>query len=105
MPSKKAGKSMCRGKSVKNPNRCKKVSGCKVASGPKRTFCRKSRNRTARRPPRSRSTTPKKVSRGKWAGYNKRQVAELKRLGHSSPPRGHHHIPKSMKKMAARRYW
>jgi len=37
------GKSLCKGKRV-NPNKCKKVRGCKVASGKKRTFCRKSRN-------------------------------------------------------------
>jgi hypothetical protein len=42
----KGKKSLCRGKSVKNPNKCKKVKGCKVASGKKRTYCRKS---TARR--------------------------------------------------------
>lgn len=39
-------KSLCKGKSVSNPNRCKKVKGCKVASGSKRTYCRK---RTAKR--------------------------------------------------------
>jgi hypothetical protein len=39
-------RSLCRGKSVKKPNKCKKVRGCKVASGKKRTFCRKSRNHT-----------------------------------------------------------
>ena len=37
--------SLCRKKSVKKPNRCKKVRGCKVASGPKRTFCRKAKNK------------------------------------------------------------
>ena len=39
-------KSLCKGKSVSNPNRCKKVRGCKVASGSKRLYCRK---RTAKR--------------------------------------------------------
>ena len=38
------GKSLCRGKSVKNPNRCKKVTGCKVAAGKERTYCRKRHN-------------------------------------------------------------
>jgi hypothetical protein len=37
-------KSLCKGKSVKTPNRCKKISGCKVAKGTKRTFCRKKKN-------------------------------------------------------------
>ena len=45
MPS----KSLCRGKSPKKPNRCSRVKGCKVASGTKRTFCRKKRNRTQKR--------------------------------------------------------
>ena len=40
MPTK--GSSLCKGKSVKNPNRCKKVTGCKVARGTKRSYCRKS---------------------------------------------------------------
>lgn len=40
----KVGKrSLCRGKSVRNPNRCKKIKQCKVASGTKRTYCRKKR--------------------------------------------------------------
>jgi hypothetical protein len=37
---------LCRRKSVKNPNKCKKVRGCKVASGKKRSYCRKSHNKT-----------------------------------------------------------
>ena len=38
----KVGKrSICRGKRVKTPNKCKKIKQCKVASGYKRTYCRK----------------------------------------------------------------
>lgn len=33
-------KSMCRGKRVV-PNKCKRITHCKVARGPKRTYCRK----------------------------------------------------------------
>jgi len=44
------GKSLCKGKRVSQPNKCKKVRGCKVASGKKRTFCRKAKN------PKSQST-------------------------------------------------
>ena len=40
------GASLCKGKSVKTPNRCNKVYGCKVAKGTKRSFCRKARNHT-----------------------------------------------------------
>ena len=43
------GKSLCRGKSVVKPNKCKKVKGCKVAKGPKRTFCRKKHNKGTRK--------------------------------------------------------
>ena len=35
------GKSLCKGKRTSQPNRCKKVKGCKVNKGTKRTFCRK----------------------------------------------------------------
>lgn len=36
-------KSLCKGKRVK-PNKCKKLRGCKVATGRKRTYCRKAKN-------------------------------------------------------------
>ena len=38
-------KSLCKGKRTANPNKCKKVRGCKVATGKKRTYCRKTRSR------------------------------------------------------------
>lgn len=41
-------KSLCEGKRV-NPNKCKKLRGCKVARGTKRTFCRKAKNKTVKR--------------------------------------------------------
>jgi len=31
------------------PNKCKKLRGCKVARGTKRTFCRKAKNKTSKR--------------------------------------------------------
>jgi hypothetical protein len=37
-------KNLCKGKRVSTPNKCKKVKGCKVAKGTKRTFCRKKKN-------------------------------------------------------------
>lgn len=40
----KANTSLCKGKQVQMPNKCVKVSGCKVAKGTKRTFCRKKHN-------------------------------------------------------------
>ncbi len=39
-------KNLCTRKRVKKPNRCKKVKGCKVASGKKRSYCRKAKNKT-----------------------------------------------------------
>lgn len=41
--------SLCKGKSVVKPNKCKKVRGCKVATGKTRTFCRKSKNKTVKK--------------------------------------------------------
>lgn len=41
-------KSLCKGKRV-TPNKCKKLRGCKVARGTKRSFCRKAKNKTMRR--------------------------------------------------------
>ena len=49
MPTAAKRKSLCKGKSVSKPNRCRKLRGCKVAKGPKRTFCRKSKNMTRKR--------------------------------------------------------
>lgn len=42
---KNAKKSVCKGKRVV-PNKCKKMKGCSVARGKKRTYCRK---KTAKR--------------------------------------------------------
>lgn len=44
----KKGKSMCRGKRT-TPNKCGRVSGCKVAHGTKRTFCRKKKSTSTKR--------------------------------------------------------
>ena len=55
--------SICKGKRVK-PNKCKKLRGCKVARGPKRTFCRRKRNRSrARRNSRTASARKNKTKR------------------------------------------
>lgn len=37
-------RSLCRGKKTKSPNKCTKIKHCKVASGNKRTFCRKQKS-------------------------------------------------------------
>ena len=70
--------SLCRKKSVKKPNKCKKVRGCKVASGTKRTYCRKAKNT------RKKDSSPKtrRARKSSEIGYNRKQVRELKNLGH-----------------------
>jgi hypothetical protein len=45
---KKPRTTMCQGVRTK-PNRCKKITACKVARGPKRTFCRRKRNKNTRK--------------------------------------------------------
>ena len=67
------GHSLCKGKSVKNPNRCKKVHGCKVAKGTKRSYCRKKHNRTQKK---RRSPTIHE----KHSATQRRLNRELKRL-------------------------
>ena len=62
---------LCKGKRTSNPNRCKKVSGCKVASGPKRTYCRKKHNK---------NTTAKRKTAKKVNGLTRKAILELRRL-------------------------
>lgn len=38
--------SVCKGKTVKNPNKCRKYPECKVAQGTKRSFCRLKKNKS-----------------------------------------------------------
>ena len=38
--------SICKGKSIKNPNKCKKYKTCKVVTGNLRSYCRKKNNTT-----------------------------------------------------------
>jgi len=38
--------SVCKGKSVKNPNKCRKYKECKIANGTNRSFCRTKKNKT-----------------------------------------------------------
>lgn len=69
MPTKK---SLCKGKSVKSPNTCKKLRGCKVAKGPKRTYCRKKYNRAR--------STRKKRSSETYSQKRRRVSKEKKKL-------------------------
>lgn len=62
---------LCKGKRTSNPNRCKKVSGCKVASGTKRTYCRKKHNK---------NTTAKRKTAKKVSGLTRKAILELRRL-------------------------
>ena len=58
--------SLCKGKRTSQPNRCKKVKGCKVAKGTKRTFCRKKHNKTkkvARKTPSKKTLAKRRTAR------------------------------------------
>lgn len=72
--------SLCKGKKTSQPNKCKKVRGCKVASGKKRTFCRKTHNK------KNKANKTRKVRKSKMSeidrlkGYTMKQVRELKKL-------------------------
>jgi len=71
--------SICRGKRTSNPNKCKKISSCKVASGKKRTFCRKKHNKTKKGSPKTRRVKRRsEVARLK--GHSRKLVKELKKL-------------------------
>jgi len=54
---------LCLRKSVNNPNKCKKVKGCKVAKGTKRTYCRKAHNKSGKRKTLKRNGTRKRRSK------------------------------------------
>lgn len=58
-----ASKSLCKGKRVENPNKCKKVRGCKVAKGTKRAFCRKIHNIGSKRRTSKRKTSKRKTAK------------------------------------------
>jgi hypothetical protein len=75
-------KSLCQGKRVKNPNKCKKTRGCKVANGKKRTFCRKAKNKTKKTKKAKKGTRKRVPEAARLRGLNMKQYKELKRLGH-----------------------
>ena len=76
--SRKYTKNLCHKKSVKNPNKCKKVKGCKPASGPKRTFCRKSKNKNNKT---QKKSTPFRFNLGeRLRGLTKKAAKELRKL-------------------------
>jgi hypothetical protein len=68
--------SLCKGKRVSNPNKCKKMTGCKVAKGTKRTFCRKTHNHTKKR----RASKKSKTSTENRALHNRRLSRALQKL-------------------------
>lgn len=74
-------KNLCLGKRVQTPNKCKKVRGCKVATGTKRTFCRKAKNHKKNITQKKNKTQKKRSEIARLKGYNKKQERELKNLG------------------------
>lgn len=76
--SRKYIKNLCHKKSVKKPNKCKKVKGCKPAIGPKRTFCRKSKNKNNKT---QKKSTPFRFNLGeRLQGLTKKAAKELRKL-------------------------
>ena len=74
-------KSLCKGKRTSQPNRCKKLKGCKVAKGTKRTFCRKSHNKTKKRKAVTKKRGRKRLTEvERLREYNVRQAKTLRRL-------------------------
>jgi hypothetical protein len=73
---------LCHKKSVKNPNKCKKVRGCKVANGTKRTYCRKTKNKKSgtKKAKTSRKTVKRRSEVNRLKGLGKKTIAALKKL-------------------------
>ena len=68
--------SLCKGKRTSQPNRCKKIQGCKVARGTKRTFCRKKHNKSKK----ARKTSKKRSEVSRLKGHSKKTERALKKL-------------------------
>ena len=64
--------SICKGVRTSTPNRCKKVRGCKVATGTKRTYCRKAHNKN--------KTVKKRKTAKRVNGLTRKAILELRRL-------------------------
>ncbi len=77
------GRSLCKGKRTSQPNKCKKVKGCKVAKGTKRTFCRKIHNKSHNKTNKHRTTKKRRTrltEAERLRGYNVRQARTVRRL-------------------------
>jgi hypothetical protein len=73
-------KNLCLRKSVKNPNRCSKVKGCKVAKGPKRSFCRKSHNKTKRKTAKKAPKKKRRTEVSRLKGHSRKTQRALAKL-------------------------
>lgn len=71
--------SICKGKRTSNPNKCKKISSCKVARGSKRTYCRKKHNKN-KGVKRGTRKTKRRSEVSRLKGLNKKQERNLKNL-------------------------
>jgi len=75
--------SLCKGKRVANPNKCKKLSACKVASGKKRSFCRTKRNKNHKGNSKTVKRTKKRTrlsESNRLKGHTRKQVKAFKKL-------------------------
>ena len=74
-------KSLCKGKRTSQPNRCKKVQGCKVAKGTKRTFCRKKHNKSSKtKKTQKRRTQKRRTEVEILRGFNLRKSMALRKI-------------------------
>lgn len=73
-----ASKSLCKGKRVEKPNKCKKLRGCKVVKTSKRHYCRKQKNKTLKKT--VKMTKKKLPGIVRLKGYSKKVYRELKKL-------------------------
>ena len=71
--------SICKGKLTSKPNRCKKLTGCKVANGPKRTFCRKKHNKNSKTV-KKRKTNKRRTESERLRGISLKTARTLRKL-------------------------
>ena len=71
--------SLCKGKRTSQPNRCKKLPGCKVAKGTKRTFCRKKHNKN-RKTAKKRKTGFRRTESERLRGVSTKVAKTLRKL-------------------------
>lgn len=76
-------KSLCKGKSIENPNKCSRVRGCKPVKTAKRTYCRKAHNKTAKKISAKKTRGKRLPEFARLKGYTRKAYRELTNLGNA----------------------